>query len=202
MDVFERRRDRLAELVREVPASELAVRTGIAESTISRYLMAPDNKNARRLGEKNARRLEHAGRKPLHWLDQAPHASGPHLGGQAQPVSHIIREAAPPYLQWEQLMKGPLEAEFQTQMPDASMAPEIPRGAQIIFVTGVAPEPGDFVLVADADDRTYVREYRELKPGHWQAHAINPAFLPLDSAEHALRVLAVFDGIRGRRARR
>ena len=97
-------------------------------------------------------------------------------------------------------MHRPLEAEFQTTAPDAAMAPDVPRGARIIFITGVDPVPGDFVLCADSSGAHYLREYKALKAGHWQAHAINPAFLPLDSVRDGLRVLAVFDGIRGRRS--
>ena len=97
-------------------------------------------------------------------------------------------------------MSTPLPPEFQTTAPDSAMAPDVPRGARIIMVTGVAPEPGDFVLVADAHGAQHLREYKQLRPGHWQAHARNAAFLPLDSARDGLRVLAVFDGIRGRRS--
>ena len=97
-------------------------------------------------------------------------------------------------------MQRELSAEFQTVMPDASMAPDIPRGATVIFVTGVEPEPGDYVLTCDGAGNLYLREYRQVRPGHWQAHAMNPAFLPLDSLRDKLRVLAVFDGVRGRKA--
>lgn len=69
-------------------------------------------------------------------------------------------------------------------------------------MTGVPPIAGDFVLVADHKDVHYFREYRQIRPGHWQAHATNPAYLPLDSERDGLRVLAVFDGMRGRRSSR
>lgn len=97
-------------------------------------------------------------------------------------------------------MDRPLKPEFQTTAPDNAMAPDVPRGARIILITGVDPAPGDFVLVADASGAHYLREYKQLRAGHWQAHARNAAFLPLDSLRDGLRVLAVFDGIRGRRA--
>lgn len=93
-----------------------------------------------------------------------------------------------------------LPGEFETELPDNAMAPEAPRGARCIFLRGVAPEPGDWVLLRDADGTLYCREYRALRGGQWRAHALNPAFLPLDSATHGLQVLAVFDGMRGRKA--
>lgn len=99
-------------------------------------------------------------------------------------------------------MQRELGVEFQTVMPDASMAPAVPKGATVILVTTHAPEPGDFVLLADALGHHYLREYRVVRPGHWQAHAMNPAFLPLDSERDGLRVLAVFEGVRRRMAHR
>lgn len=96
-------------------------------------------------------------------------------------------------------MTRPLEAEFQTNVPDASMAPDVPRDAVAIFITGVEPEAGDFVLLTDRSGHHYLREYKLLRPGHWQAHALNSAYLPLDSEQDGLKVLAVFDGVRGRR---
>lgn len=120
----------------------------------------------------------------------------------AHEVSHRGRTVAPPHIAWDDLMRIPLEAEFQTVAADDAMAPEVPRGSRVIFVTGVQPVAGDFVLVADNQGVHYLREYRQLRPGHWQAHALNPAYLPLDSERDGLRVLAVFDGMRGRRSGR
>jgi hypothetical protein len=118
----------------------------------------------------------------------------------AQELSHPTYTVTPGHIPWEQLMDRPLKPEFQTTAPDNAMAPDVPRGARIILITGVDPAPGDFVLVADATGAHYLREYKQLRAGHWQAHARNAAFLPLDSLRDGLRVLAVFDGIRGRRA--
>jgi hypothetical protein len=99
-------------------------------------------------------------------------------------------------------MQYELGREFQTVMPDASMAPDVPKGATVILVTGVEPEPGDYVLLVDSHGHHSLREYRLVRPGHWQAHALNPAFLPLDSERDGLRVLAVFEGVRKRMAHR
>ena len=120
--------------------------------------------------------------------------------GVAQYLIHPPRSITPTTIAWGDLMQRKLPVEFQTQMPDASMAPEIPMGAQVIFVTSVDARPGDFVLIADGQGHHFIREYRALRPGHWQAHALNTAYLPLDSQRDQLRVLAVFDGVRGRRS--
>jgi hypothetical protein len=137
-----------------------------------------------------------------HWT----YPQTPDEGGSIMPVaremSYRQQTVTPPHVAWDALMKTPLEAEFQTTAADDSMAPEVPRGARIIFVTGLQPNAGDFVLVADNQGVHYLREYRQLRPGHWQAHALNAAYLPLDSERDGLRVLAVFDGMRGRRSSR
>lgn len=92
--------------------------------------------------------------------------------------------------------------EFETQLPDNAMAPEAPKGTRVIFITGTEPEPGDWVLIRDRAGLYYCREYRQLRPGQWEAHARNPGFLPMESERDGLHVVAVFDGIRGRRAPR
>lgn len=90
--------------------------------------------------------------------------------------------------------------EFETQLPDNAMAPEAPKGTRVIFITGPSPEPGDWVLIRDGAGQCYCREFRQRRPGSWEAHARNPGFLPMDSQRDGLQVIAVFDGIRGRRA--
>ncbi len=128
-----------------------------------------------------------------------------HAGVGSHPVAHDLiplrRDDAPVHIEWERILKDPLKREFQTTMPDASMEPDIPRGAGIIFVTDLQPAPGDWVLIRDRDGTPFVRELRQVKPGRWEAHALNPAFLPMDSDRDGLQVLAVFDGLRGRKAR-
>lgn len=141
------------------------------------------------------------------WMQLATHDAHtgqtitPLTAGEAQPMIRYATRMAPPRIGWEALMTSDdLPGEFETELPDNAMAPEAPRGARCIFLRGVAPEPGDWVLLRDADGTLYCREYRALRGGQWRAHALNPAFLPLDSATHGLQVLAVFDGMRGRKA--
>lgn len=119
----------------------------------------------------------------------------------SQPAAQQTRET-PVKLSWEALALTMLPSEFETELPDQAMAPDAPRGSRVIFVTGVVPEPGDWVLIRDRDGNHHMREYRQSIPGRWQAHAINAAFLPLDSEADAITVVAVFDGMRGRRAPR
>ena len=156
---------------------------------------------ARNLGDELCRHIEARLQLPTGWMDQQHLSEGLSIRPEDQDVSLSRRDDAPVRIEWEHILKDPLKREFQTTMPDASMEPDIPRGAGIIFVIDLQPEPGDFVLIKDRDGAPFVRELRQVKPGRWEAHALNPAFLPMDSERDGLQVLAVFDGIRGRKAR-
>lgn len=141
------------------------------------------------------------------WLQNAGDVSStvetitPLREGQSQQVRLVLSWMAPPKIGWEALMeRHDLPHEFETELPDNAMAPDAPRGARCIFVTLTEPEPGDWVLVRDAVGHLYCRAYKLLRPGQWEAHALNPYFLPLDSARDGLQVVAVFDGMRGRKA--
>ena len=120
--------------------------------------------------------------------------------------SHAMRLPAqrmpPPKIGWEALMNNELPREFETDLPDNAMAPDAPRGARVIFLAGVTPEPGDWVLLRDRTGEHHCREYRVVRQGHWEAHALNRGYLPLDSEQDGLQVLAVYDGQRGRRSAR
>jgi phage repressor protein C with HTH and peptisase S24 domain len=120
----------------------------------------------------------------------------------AHEVSHPKYNHAPKQIAWGALMSSSLGPEFQTELVDQAMAPELPAGSRVILLTGVNPEAGDFILVSDRHGNHYLREYRVLRPGVWQAHALNSAFLPLDHDRDGLKILAVYDGVRGRRSRR
>lgn len=137
-----------------------------------------------------------------HWKHPQHSSAGPEVAPQAHELSHAVYTVTPRHVDWELLMSSPLEAEFQTVMPDHSMAPDVPKGTRIMFITGVQERGGDFVLLCDKEGNHYVREYKQIVPNQWQAHAKNAAFLPLDSVANGLRVLAVYDGMRGRRSAR
>lgn len=125
----------------------------------------------------------------------------PAVAGQSQHVRPLISRMAPPKIGWEALMtREDLPQEFETELPDNAMAPDAPRGARCMFVTGVQPEPGDWVLLRDQAGALYCRAYVLSRPGQWEAHALNPAFLPLHADRDGLQVVAVFDGMRGRKA--
>lgn len=76
MELYETRRERLKQILREMSAADLAEASGIAASTLSRYKKEPDEKGAKNISEINARRIETAARKTTYWLDGPPAVRG------------------------------------------------------------------------------------------------------------------------------
>lgn len=104
-----------------------------------------------------------------------------------------------PLLAWGSLML--MEAvlrQFRVAMPDDSMAPRLRQGQVARFDRDLEARPGDAVLVQDDHGRTYVRMYRERRPGLWEAHPVNDAYQSLDSERDGLQLVAVLTGVDGR----
>jgi transcriptional regulator with XRE-family HTH domain len=119
------------------------------------------------------------------------------------PVAHpvILDEiTVVPTIQWETLKMTTAELPdvFKLAAPDASMAPKVPQGTMVEFTRSLSPRPGDGVLVKDREGHFYLRIYREKRPGHWEAYAINEAYSPLDSQADGLAVVAVLTAVAGR----
>jgi len=123
-----------------------------------------------------------------------------HVG--LSPVAHpvILDEfTVVPTINWESLLETvALPDVFKLAAPDTSMAPKVPQGTMVEFTRSLQPRPGDGVLVKDRDGHHYVRVYREKRPGHWEAYAINDAYSPLDSQADGLTVVAVLTAVAGR----
>lgn len=193
MLVYELRRERLRALLKEVTAADLSRRSGIAASTISRYLKEPGEKGAKNISEKNARRVESAGGKPEHWLDKPINHS---IGWgretpQARPVS-FEPWTLPPLLRWEALMQaGDLPAAFTVAVPDDALAPSLVRGTEVVFKRAERAEPGQCVVVEDRAGARYMRRYTQEPGGAWGAEAINKVYLSLHSETDGLKLLAV-----------
>lgn len=127
------------------------------------------------------------------------------LVAQSAPVAHDMSQLQPetvPSLNWEQLMsedqKGALPQIFRVGVPDSSMAPRVNPGAMVVLNTAEAPRPGDGVLVRDKTGQVHLREFRAGRPGIWEAHAVNPAYAPLESERDGLTVLAVLMAVEAR----
>ena len=77
MNIYDRRRERLTELLSKMTAADLYKCTGIAASSISAFhKQLPDGRYLRNIGEKTARRLESGVGKPEGWMDTVTVISG------------------------------------------------------------------------------------------------------------------------------
>lgn len=80
---------------------------------------------------------------------------------------------------------------FAMTLPDDALAPDNPRGLDLIWSTSKAPGIGSLVIVRDTHNALHVRQYRQGRaPGQWVAWAPNQAFASFESAE-GLTILAV-----------
>ena len=123
MHVYERRRVRLREVLRDISQADLARRSKISPTTISRYLKEPGTKGAKNISEENARKIEGAAGKPENWLDKqttpsvalAPTPLAPLQEPSAKPMSlalalPVVLEALSqlPPLRWDAI-RGQLD---------------------------------------------------------------------------------------------
>lgn len=140
-----------------------------------------------------------------HWLatgdgEMLPNSEKTPVG--ISPVAHpvILDEfTVVPTISWESLVDTvALPEVFKLPASDASMAPKVPPGTMVEFTRHLVPRPGDGVLVKDRDGHHYLRLYRERRPGHWEAYAINESYRPLDSIADGLEVVAVLTAVAGR----
>jgi hypothetical protein len=191
------RQARLLMLIAEAGGpGNLMARTGVTDTHITAC-----SKGRRDIGDEMAGSLERGMNKPTGWMDIHPPESMPYAVTESQPLRLSEPNMPPIRLAWEALMtSNQLPPEFETELPDNAMAPDAPRGTRVIFVRGNTAEPGDWILVRDSAGHLYCREYRQVRPGQWEAHARNPGFLPMSNDRDGLQVVAIFDGIRGRRA--
>lgn len=154
----------------------------------------------REMGSRIARKLEAARQKPTGWMDRQHQDEGTPPEGMAQSVSQPQSIVLPELATWEGLMAGELPSTFRLMLRDDAMAPELRAGMTVIFSTSERARPGDAVLVRDADGNLHFREYRERRPGHWQAMPLNAAYLPaLEPEVDGASVVAVMVGLWGRR---
>lgn len=134
------------------------------------------------------------------WFDaaQVPSTSTPRKRGVALDLSQSVSMITPTIIDWGEAMETVLQ-EFSLRIEDDAMAPEVRAGQVAMFIRGDDARANDFVLLVDNEDNVYLREYSPRRPGHWLAVARDPAYQPLDSKTDGLRVLAIYNGVVGRR---
>ena len=97
-----------------------------------------------------------------------------------------------------QILTEPLPERFVVVVEDESMAGPghkwMSTGTRATFRPCTTAQPGDDVLISDADDNLYIRTYTQRSQHHWRAVPRNPNFEPLDSKADGLRIIGVLTG--------
>lgn len=120
--------------------------------------------------------------------------------GQAQSASYRYPKLEPQDLEWGDFkMLKDLPAAFRVTAPDDAMAPRVRAGQLLGFESGLAPRPGDGIIVRAPGGEPQFRMYRAARGGSWEAYAENqPAFLTLTPGDDKIEVLAVLVAVYGR----
>lgn len=104
-----------------------------------------------------------------------------------------IKPSESPVIKWEDIGMGTPDA-FDTRLIDDAMSPRAKSGDLVRISTTIAPIPGDGVLIKDKEGRHYLRIYKERRPGHWEAHAENTDYRPMESDADGLTIIGVLIG--------
>lgn len=144
----------------------------------------------RGLGPQLARRLD--ARYPG-WSD---HPIGVQSREGVDTLGSLAQYSTPPRITLEALMERleELPERFIIAMPDDALAPQLPKGMELIFAKGQKPSPGHGVLVRDGDGRVFVRRYAEAPGGRWLAQATNSAYATLEAERDSLQLVATMTG--------
>lgn len=97
---------------------------------------------------------------------------------------------------WEELEMGfRPDQPFELDVRDGAFGSDIPVGVTMKLDPRRKPLGGWPVLVRDRQGRHYLRDYQQGAGDHFQAVARVRGFLPLDSVEDGLEVIAVMKGL-------
>lgn len=98
---------------------------------------------------------------------------------------------------WEDLMTADLSRPFELDVVDNALGDDIVIGCVARFhpAGARAPTPGRPVLVRDREGNHYLRDYEQGPGKRWRAVARKSGFLPMDSEELGLVVVAVLRGV-------
>ncbi len=159
----------------------------------------------REVGDDFARHVEDRLRLPRGWMDVGASASqriantSPEVAHGMSHLSERLQAITP--MVWEDLMLDrELPPLFSIDMNDDSMAPRVRVGDRLIFDRKMAASAraGDGVLVRDLSGQHHFRQFRAIRSGMWEAHALNPSYASLGSEQDGLTVVAVLTAVEAR----
>lgn len=153
---------------------------------------------ARDMGDKLAQDIEVATCKPPGWMDQQHPVAGEEAArySVAHDPSYPQAPDDLPILPWEALMSSKHVPDiFRAVLQDDALAPDLPRGTEVVWTTRRRVSPGRPMLLQDEHGQVHARMCHQGRtPGHWVAKGATDAFVAFDKHEPGLRVLAVYKG--------
>jgi hypothetical protein len=152
----------------------------------------------RGMGDDLAKAIEEVTGKPPGWMDEQHPVAG-EAGAPwalAQSLSDPPSSDDLPLLSWEVLMKSAsVPTVFRTVLIDDALAPDLPRGTEVVWTTRRRVAPGRAMLVRDIHGQVHARMCHQGKaPGQWMAASWNPVYASFQSTEEGLTVVAVYKG--------
>lgn len=151
----------------------------------------------RGMGDDLAAALESACHKPPGWMDRlhAAETVAPYQATRPQRDLPLMSDDLP-LLPWEALMTLKKTPElFRTLLNDDALAPQYPRGTDVVWTTRRRVLPGRVVLIRDAHQQLHARICAQSnQPGQWLAMATHPQYVNMQSRDDQLEVIAVMKG--------
>lgn len=215
MDIYDRRRERLRLLLKEISQADLGRQSGVAASYISRALLESTDPGHKNIGELTARKLEQGGRKPFGWLDVAA-ASEP-LAAYTVNVSTVLSPRRIPLISWvragdwgdvsdpynpgdadewaDAYDTQPGESAFALRVTGDSMtspypgARSFPDGTIIIVDPGRAANAGDYVVAKDVGTQQATFKLLASDGGRWFLRPLNPTYPTIEIDDPNMRVI-------------
>ena len=196
---------RKARLERGLTQAQLANLVGVTQTAISRL------EDGRSAGSPSMARICDVLRVSINWLEGRdetepdpnrltearealaailPKKSAQNGGLRAHQMSQDPAKINPTKVVWECVLEVPLPERFALDVRDTAVS-GMAVGDIAIFVRSTEIHPGRVHLIRDGDGNVYIRRVIERKPGHWIASSDSPAFMPLDSVDDELQVLAL-----------
>lgn len=175
---------RAARDAKQISQQELARRAGVSPGAIGN-LEAGSRKSPRNLLAIAAA----LGVSP-HWLETGIGSMSDHvlvaepatfssLGISPGIASKLYKSTVPVTRSRVEIMTGAAGDVYAFVLDDDALAPDYPRGTELIFDVAKHPSPGSVVLVVDNQSNLQAREYRQSENG-WVASSINRAYSSFD----------------------
>lgn len=193
------KRLKTAREAKKLSQAELAKKAGVTTGAIGN-IEAESRKNPRDLLSIAAA----LGVSP-HWLQTGQGSMGDHVlhieagsyvlsGNALDRLVRLDKRTVPPTRTRGEIVNGQAGEVYAFQLDDDALAPDMPRGTELVFDVAKQPNPGSVVLVLDSHGELHAREYRQ-DPAGWVAAAVNRAYASFSSSDVRLLAVATYKAL-------